>query len=270
MKLMTKLNTLRIVYRDNGFLEGTKFVFPFLCQKYLKYPKKHIYSYNVRPLRKKVKLIHKTNIIGPATIVDIFGYRTYEKSSSGKIVLKLHKDSKVADIGAFIGDTAIYFAIQGAKVYSYEPQKEAYRLALENIKLNGLQERVQIYNIAVTSDGRKLRFDESNEKISGMFSATKENKNFQEKKSVSIKSVLKKEKFWDLLKIDIEGGEYELLSYLMKNKKDLKKIKALVVELEDIPHHREEINKFIEILKKQSYEVDYRFGYLGVLYAKKI
>jgi len=45
------------------------------------------------------------------------------------------KNKSVVDIGAFVGDTAIYFAIKGAeKVIAIEPHPGAYEELAENIE----------------------------------------------------------------------------------------------------------------------------------------
>lgn len=60
------------------------------------------------------------------------------------------KEREVVDIGANIGDTAIYFSVKGAKhVYAYELQPAFYKCALENIKLNNLENNITIINAAI-------------------------------------------------------------------------------------------------------------------------
>ncbi|MFP3167289.1 MAG: FkbM family methyltransferase [Candidatus Nanopusillus sp.] len=52
------------------------------------------------------------------------------------------KDKNVLDIGAFVGDSAIYFILKGAKkVYSIKPHPESYKEMLENIKLNNMEDK---------------------------------------------------------------------------------------------------------------------------------
>jgi len=52
-------------------------------------------------------------------------------------------DHVVIDVGAFIGDSAIYFALKGAKkVIALEPHPGAYAEMLENIRLNNLEDRI--------------------------------------------------------------------------------------------------------------------------------
>jgi len=60
------------------------------------------------------------------------------------------KNKSVLDIGAFIGDSAIYFILKGAKkVYTIEPHPDAYNEMLENIKLNNMDEKIIPINIGI-------------------------------------------------------------------------------------------------------------------------
>jgi tRNA A58 N-methylase Trm61 len=53
------------------------------------------------------------------------------------------KDKVVLDIGAYVGDSAIYFIRKGAKkVYAYEAVKDFYEIMLKNIELNNLQDKI--------------------------------------------------------------------------------------------------------------------------------
>jgi FkbM family methyltransferase len=53
----------------------------------------------------------------------------------------LHVASRVViDVGAFVGDSAIYFALRGARrVIAIEPHPEAFKEMVENIRLNKLE-----------------------------------------------------------------------------------------------------------------------------------
>jgi len=56
----------------------------------------------------------------------------------------------VVDIGAFLGDTAIYFALKGArKIYAYEPYPKHYELAKHYIRLAGLEDKITLFNMGV-------------------------------------------------------------------------------------------------------------------------
>ena len=59
------------------------------------------------------------------------------------------KDRDVVDIGSNIGDTAILYALQGARrIISLEPNPAFYTLALENVKSNGLENVILINGAA--------------------------------------------------------------------------------------------------------------------------
>jgi 16S rRNA G966 N2-methylase RsmD len=63
------------------------------------------------------------------------------------------KGRSVIDIGASIADTPIYFASMGAsKVYGFEPDVERYGLALQNINLNNMTDKIQIFNTEANSE----------------------------------------------------------------------------------------------------------------------
>jgi FkbM family methyltransferase len=60
------------------------------------------------------------------------------------------KDKNVLDIGAFVGDSPIYFILKGAKkVYAIEPHPDAYNEMLENIKLNNMEDKIVPINIGI-------------------------------------------------------------------------------------------------------------------------
>ena len=61
------------------------------------------------------------------------------------------KDKSVLDIGAFVGDSPIYFILKGAKkVYAIEPHPDAYNEMLENIKLNNMENKIVPINMGIS------------------------------------------------------------------------------------------------------------------------
>ncbi|MCI4339344.1 MAG: FkbM family methyltransferase [Thermoplasmata archaeon] len=60
----------------------------------------------------------------------------------------------IVDAGAFVGDTALYFASLGANVHSYEPEPGNARLLQQNVELNPtLRPRIFTHAEAVWEDG---------------------------------------------------------------------------------------------------------------------
>ncbi len=65
------------------------------------------------------------------------------------------KNAAVIDIGAFIGDSAVYFARRGAlHVYAYEPYAELCATAKHNVWLNDCGERVSVFQQGVSDRSR--------------------------------------------------------------------------------------------------------------------
>jgi len=61
------------------------------------------------------------------------------------------QNKSVLDIGAFIGDSPIYFILKGAKkVYAIEPHPDAYNEMLENIKLNNMEDKIIPINMGIS------------------------------------------------------------------------------------------------------------------------
>lgn len=74
-------------------------------------------------------------------LLEIFERRRYKGDFKGKTVV---------DAGGSNGDSSIYFAEHGAKkVICLEPDKEAYRMALENVTENGLENWITVMNVAL-------------------------------------------------------------------------------------------------------------------------
>ena len=151
----------------------------------------------------------------------------------------------VVDIGAATGDTAILFIKDGAKkVYGFELSEKNYKLAIKNIELNGLNDVCIIEHCGVsakkiTSANRLLKVSMKDFQISDITKA----------KLKTLDEITQNIKDKELvLKIDIEGFEYELLKYT--NVKTLKKYDSIYLEyhygVQNIPYY----------LKKAGFEVD--------------
>ncbi len=133
----------------------------------------------------------------------------------------------VIQAGGFIGDTALYYASRGAKIYSFEPDINSYNLALENIKLNPeLSKNIVMKNYALGDDG-EIDFPLEINGSGGSSAYRLENKKTIKVKSVSINTILNEFNIENpfLLDIDIKGKEFEII-----NDKDISKFKMVRIE----------------------------------------
>lgn len=121
------------------------------------------------------------------------------------------KNRVVVDIGANMGDSAIYFALEGAKmVYGFEPYPLIYDLSIKNIKLNNLVKQITLINKGV---GSPSYIHVKEDFISAGGSELKDYKEGRKIEIISLKDVLTRYKIpkHSALKIDCEGSEYEIL-----------------------------------------------------------
>ncbi len=77
-------------------------------------------------------------------VLEVFDYGVYEQLN---VVSRV-----VVDVGAYIGDSAIYFALKGAKkVIAIEPHPGAYAEMLDNIRLNNMENVIIPINAGLAS-----------------------------------------------------------------------------------------------------------------------
>jgi FkbM family methyltransferase len=82
-------------------------------------------------------------------ILEVFDWGNYEGVDI--------RGKTVVDVGAFVGDSAIYFALRGAKrVIAVEPYPGAYAEMLENVRLNGLESVITPVNAGLAGRPGKI------------------------------------------------------------------------------------------------------------------
>lgn len=129
------------------------------------------------------------------------------------------KADHVIDIGAGIGDFSIQLAKKGCKVTAYECSRKRVSLMQKNLKLN------KVINVELRSQRVK-----------------------------SLGEVLKNVDTCNFLKIDCEGGEYEIFNNAQR--KDLKKIKYIAMEVHKLDKEMErKYSKLINKLKKNNFKL---------------
>ncbi len=172
--------------------------------------------------------------------------KAYQKLSTDKqfnnIIGSLNKDSVVLDIGANIGNVSNFILEKtNSRILAFEPNK----LCCEIMKRRFVDDiRIKIYNIAISNFSGLSNFY-LHEKSNGIedfdfieSSSLKHNKDNVSKENsieinvVHISEILSKFSKIDLIKIDVEGSEYEIIPFLISEKN---KIKNVLCELHGNP-----------------------------------
>lgn len=138
------------------------------------------------------------------------------------------KNNIVVDIGANIGDSSISFAIEGAKkVVAIEPYPYSYNWAVENVKLNNLENKIEIINAGYGEHG-SIEIDDRVSNIGTVLKATEGGKKVD---LLSLDNILlnyiKLLEGELLLKMDCEGCEYNILN---ESNDVLRKFNWIVIE----------------------------------------
>jgi len=156
------------------------------------------------------------------------------------------KDKVVVDVGAYIGDSALFFASRGAKiVYAYEPSKRLYEIAMENCS--------NYNNIILHNFG--LGCSEKYAFLIGFGVDLSVSELTQDSEKVLLKSfnkelrtIIRKEGRIDVFKLDCEGCEWEFLNCF--DEKLIEHIQTIVVEI-----HGKDHNFFLKKLEKYGFKL---------------
>lgn len=124
------------------------------------------------------------------------------------------KGRDVVDVGAFSGDSSIYFAWRGARrVFAFEPVPASYKMANMNIRLNGI-DNVQVFNEAIGAVEGNLSMPVDTPGSSSFSSSEKSNIH-SEAVRIPIRTLDSIVRDFELegavLKMDCEGCEYEVI-----------------------------------------------------------
>jgi FkbM family methyltransferase len=153
---------------------------------------------------------------------DILGIFVYEDYKN------LHVSGcTVIDVGANIGDSAIYFAENGAiHILAIEPFPVTYNKLLENVRINGYENLITPINAVVSGSKGTL-------KVNDKLRSTGSSKAAEVNRGVPIKSLTLRDLLVDIkgdvvLKMDCEGCEYEVFEEA--DQEEITKFKEIILE----------------------------------------
>lgn len=174
---------------------------------------------------------------------EIFGENCY--------YLELEKeDPIIVDAGAHIGMSVVYFKMlfPKARIMAFEPVSENFEILKKNVTDNQLT-NVELYQAVVAPKSGRITIQEPTGEgawKSGAGIISRGWKGIQVGKEIGVEAVgiqeILKEKI-DLLKMDIEGMEYEVVRNMGPN---IGNVKNMIIEVHPRKDHRiEEIQKIL-------------------------
>ena len=205
-------------------------------------------------LRKKIKLLKY--FISGKKIDPSEKWLLDEGDKRLRFSYKLNSASIAFDIGGYEGEWAdIIFHKYGCNVFIFEPIKEF----AENIKQKFLgNDKIKVYNLGLAGETKDTVMS-YNHNSSSIFAGN------QAKETVKLKKIsdfLRENKIErvDLMKINIEGGEYEILEDMIKNNL-IKNVKNIQVQFHNFfPEAESRMEKIqAELAKTHRPTYQYKF-----------
>lgn len=198
-----------------------------------KYKKRNFIIILILSFLIKLKILKgkkKVNIFGFKLILDldlpgiskaIFCEHYREIDHTNLFSEKLKNKNRILDLGANIGYYALLEASDSSntsKILCIEPDQRNLSLLKENIKINKLQDRIEILSCAVSGEDGTVHIN-----TKGASNLTKIENNFinlndlEIVKSITLNTIYKKYGIFDCLRMDVEGAE----SVIFSNNSDL-------------------------------------------------
>ena len=170
--------------------------------------------------------------------------------------LDLGESATVVDVGAHIGVFSVMASsiIGEGKVYAIEPSRKNFDLLIEQVRIND-DKKIIPFNIALSNKKSKMKLYSGKHSARGSL-LRDEGGSYEEVDTMTLKDFFRKEKIHkcELLKMDIEGAEYDVLYSTPRSVFD--KIDNLFMEIHKI--EGESRKELIEFLEKQGFKTRYK------------
>lgn len=208
----------------------------------------------VYTLRSGEKFLARAGKFDIAMLTEVLGFNVYEKAEDDIII---RPDDVVYDVGAFIGDFAIYASSRAKKVYSFEPSQSNFSLLEKNIELNRRRNVIAVdkgvNGTAVTID---LLVPDLAEHSNTIDPSLLEGRNMsyqtQTIDCLGINDILDDPMFIfpTFVKLDCEGAEFSIIDEMSMDV--LKKIRCLIIEYHLTAQTPDEMAKYKRMVDKLS------------------
>jgi FkbM family methyltransferase len=210
-----------------------------ITQLSLGFPKSETISISFKSGKARFHALVPPNSFWTA-VKDVLIHEAYE-SADGFRLSELSRDSVVIDAGSFVGLFSLKASPFAGKVVALEPNLSNYSILRSNLESNSVL-NVDARNAALwsTRDGVNFLHDGTSSRVTEGGST--------KVASTTLEQLTNEFARIDLLKMDIEGSEYDVL--LGTDCQTLQKIKRIVLELhEETPYEKERKPLLLKHLK---------------------
>ncbi len=175
-----------------------------------------------------------------------------------RLDMDLDCDSIIFDVGGFHGNYSMeLFEKFGCEIFIFEPVREFYLILLERFAGS---DKIKVFNYGLSDRDENVEFGVSSD-ASSLFLSKSEKKQVIKLRNTS--EVLKELNITkiDFMKINIEGGEFQLLNCLLESG-DIHKVHELHIQFHSfVEGAKEKRKKIIDELKK-SFKVTFSYYFV--------
>ena len=195
------------------------------------------------------------------TAYDVFIQQVYH--------LNIVEPRTIVDLGANVGYATLYFAMRYAKarIYAFEPHPEHASCAQRLVNLNGLQQRVTIYGVGAGVCANHRRLSDSGTSSTVLPPSADSG---LEIKIIDFFDWVRQIGAIDLLKMDIEGAEFPILS---DSRFAALPCRDLIMECHNDADHPDAVSWCVRRLESAGFEPQVRSTDaaqgMGIIYAHK-
>lgn len=204
-----------------------------------------IYGSKIRFVARNFK-INILKIFAPDSLSFIWQYKEIFADES----YKFQTDSSnpvIYDCGANIGISCLYFSSNylNSKIKAFEADPNIVKILNENLSKNNIS-NVEVIGKAVwiNNDGVEISLEGSDG--ASIYSNT----NLIKVSSIRLKDMIEKESKIDVLKMDIEGAEYEVLKDC---KNSLSSVENMFIEYHSFTNSNQNLSEILSILEKNNF-----------------
>jgi FkbM family methyltransferase len=164
------------------------------------------------------------------------------------------------DLGANIGYVTLCLANLIGKqghVYAVEPSPHNFEILKKNISANNLEDRVDAYHYAISSESGVINFNLCAESNLHSIIKTKYTKETIEVNSVSIDDFFDDKKFPNFIKMDIEGAELQALEGINEILKKSDESMKILMEIHPMYYSQDKFAKQLKRLFDAGFKAKY-------------
>ena len=199
-------------------------------------------------------LDHRFNLL---RVFNVALWKIFNCDQTLNVDYPLNSNSIVFDVGGYVGNwTEIIYKKYGCNIYVFEPVPEFSAKIKNRFKKN---KKIRILTYGLAGNNSEVKLHVANDSTSEFGISD----NIVQAKLINVKKVLDKLniKKVDLISINIEGGEYDLLDYLIKAKL-IKRFKKIQIQFHPfVKHAFLRMNKIQKELKK-THKLTYKFSFV--------